>query len=58
MRALKLALKEKMKRLLGKIVQALLITTIALVAILNSSVQNARDEKISTNQTVTVVTSE
>lgn len=47
-----------MKRLLGNIAQAIVITTIALVAILNSSVQSAREEKIITNQAVTVVTSE
>ena len=47
-----------MKKLLGKVVQAMIISTIAVVAILNSSVQNAREAKIETNQTVTVVTSE
>ncbi len=47
-----------MKRLLGKIAQSILITTIALVAILNSSVQSAKEEKIITHQSVSVVTSE
>ncbi len=51
-------MKENMKRLLGKIAQAIVLTTIALVAILNSSVQNAREEKIHTPQAVTVVTAE
>ncbi len=47
-----------MKKLLGKIVQAMIISTIAIVAVLNSSVQNSKQAKIETNQTVTVVTSE
>lgn len=51
-------MKDHMKRLLGKLLQAIVITTIAIVAILNSSVQNARDQKIITEQAVTVVTSE
>jgi hypothetical protein len=51
-------MKENMKRLLGKIAQAIVLTSIALVAILNSSVQNAREEKIHTPQAVTVVTAE
>lgn len=48
-----------MKRLLGNVVQALIISTIAIVAVLNSSVQSSRD--VGSNQpipTVTVVSAE
>ncbi len=51
-------MKDHMKRLLGKLLQAIVISTIALVAILNSSVQNSRDQKVIPDQAVTVVTSE
>ncbi|MES2526947.1 MAG: hypothetical protein V4598_07655 [Bdellovibrionota bacterium] len=47
-----------MKRLLGKLIQAIVISTIALVAILNSSVQSSRESKSIPDQAVTVVTSE
>ena len=53
-------MKDHMKRLLGKIVQAVLISTIAVVAILNSSVQDSKEIiKISPQSpSVTVVNAE
>jgi hypothetical protein len=52
-------MKEHMKRLLGKIVQAVIISTIAVVAVLNSSVQNAKDIPVESSiPSVTVVTAE
>ncbi|MFL5784466.1 MAG: hypothetical protein ACJ76H_07660 [Bacteriovoracaceae bacterium] len=47
-----------MKRLLGNVVQALLITTIAIVAVLNSSVKNTDEIKPHQPTHVTVVTAE
>lgn len=48
-----------MKRLLGNVVQAVVIFTIAIVAVLNSSVQNAREARIeSPIPSVTVVSSD
>jgi hypothetical protein len=52
-------MKEHMKRLLGKIVQAVIISTIAVVAILNSSVQDSKNIPIENPiPSVTVVTAE
>lgn len=48
-----------MKKLIGKVLQAVLISTIAIVAVLNSSVQSSKEAKIESNQpSVTVVTAE
>jgi hypothetical protein len=55
-RTLNRPVKENMKRLLGKFAQAVIISTIAIVAILNSSVQSSHEIKIKTPiQSVTVV---
>jgi hypothetical protein len=48
-------MKENMKRLLGTIAQAVIISTIAIVAVLNSSVQSAKQEQTPVGSHVTVV---
>lgn len=48
-----------MKKLLGNVVQAVIISTIAIVAVLNSSVQDSREANLETAATVvTVVTAD
>lgn len=52
-------MKDHMKRLLGNIVQAVIISTIAIVAVLNSSVQSSKEIQVVTPiPSVTVVTAE